>query len=171
LDGVGGGGRGAGIGESFGKSEIEDFDFVFGIDFDVRGLEISMDDAAFVSVFERVGDLEEDLFGFGGWDWALRDAIGEGLTRDQFHHEGALFDAVDGRDPRMVQLGEDFRFALEASEAVGIGGEGVGEEFDGHFAVELGVERAVDFAHASLANQSLDLIVPELLAWTWHEFE
>ena len=130
-----------------------------------------MDDAAFVRVFERVGDLEEDLFGFGGRDCVLRNAIGEGLTRNQFHHEGALFDAVNGRDPRMVELGEDFRFALKAGKAVGVGGEGVGEEFDGHFAVKLSVEGAVDFAHAALADQGLDLIVPELLAWTWHEFE
>src|SRR5215469_10486609 len=83
----------------------------------------------------------------------------------------ALFDAVNGRDPRMVELGEDFRFALEAGETVGIAGEGTGEEFDRHFAVELGIECAVDFAHAALANQTLDLIVPELLAWPWHELE
>jgi len=100
-----------------------------------------MDDAAFVSVFECVGDLEEDLFGLSGRDWALRHAIGEGRAFDQFHHEGALFDAVNRRDPGMVELGEDFRFALEAGQAVGVGGEGVGEEFDGHFAVELSVER------------------------------
>jgi hypothetical protein len=36
---------------------------------------------------------------------------------------------VNVRDVRVVQRGEDLRFALEAGEAIGIGGEGLGQDF------------------------------------------
>ena len=43
---------------------------------------------------------------------------------DEFHHEGlstvGLFQAVDGGDVGMVQRCEDFGFALEAGNPVGI---------------------------------------------------
>ena len=55
----------------------------------------------------------------------LRDAIGERRPLDQLHHERDarrrdLFEAVDLRDVRMVQRGEDFGFALEPRQPIGI---------------------------------------------------
>ena len=54
---------------------------------------------------------------------AARDALRQVVALDQFHHRAgatplaSLFEAVDGRDVRMVQRGEDFRFALETARA------------------------------------------------------
>ena len=55
---------------------------------------------------------------------AVRDAVGEVGALDQFHHERVdavrSLQAVDVRDVRMIERGEDFRFALEAREPFGI---------------------------------------------------
>ncbi len=46
---------------------------------------------------------------------------------DQFHDEGlhavGIFEAVDLRDVRMIERRQNLCFALEAGEAIGIGGE------------------------------------------------
>ena len=39
----------------------------------------------------------------------------------------------------MVKLGEELRFALEAREALGVGGERLGQDLDGDLALQLGV--------------------------------
>ena len=80
------------------------------------------------------------------------DALGERRAVDQFKHEGTLFDAVDRGDVGVVQRCQNLCFARETGEAIGIGGEGVGENFDGDIAVELGVSGAVDNAHTAFAE-------------------
>ena len=52
----------------------------------------------------------------------------EVLALDELHHERAharrrLLEPVDRRDVRVVELREELRFALEARQALGIGGE------------------------------------------------
>ena len=58
----------------------------------------------------------------------------------------------------MVELGEKLRLALEARQTLRVGGEGGGEDLDGHLAVELRVGGAVHLAHAALAQPSGDPI-------------
>ena len=58
-----------------------------------------------------------------------------------------------------LRRGEHLGFAGEAGEAVGVGGEGVGEDFDGDVAIELGVGGAVDGAHAAFAEFGGDAVV------------
>ena len=48
------------------ESEVEDLHDAVRRDHDVRGLQIAMDDAAFVRGFERGGDLSRDAEGFLG---------------------------------------------------------------------------------------------------------
>ena len=54
---------------------------------------------------------------------ASRDALGQRLALDQLEHEETLavglLEPVDGADMRMVERGEDLRFAPEPREAVG----------------------------------------------------
>ena len=57
-------GRGGVVGERFGEAEVEDFEAAVGGDFDVGGLEVAMDDAFFVGVFERVDELLDEGEGF-----------------------------------------------------------------------------------------------------------
>jgi hypothetical protein len=62
---------------------------------------------------------------------------GDRTKADQFHHQRALFLAVDGGDVRVVERGQDLCLALEARHAVRIVREGLGQDFDGHLAPEL----------------------------------
>ena len=80
----------------------------------------------------------------------MRDPVRECWPVDELEDERAnairFFEAVDGRDVRMIQRSEDVCFTFEAGEAVGIGGEGLGQNFDCDVAIELRVARAIDLA-------------------------
>jgi hypothetical protein len=52
----------------------------------------------------------------------------------------------------MVKRGQEFRFALKASHALGVVREFVGQNFDGYIAPELGVPRAINFTHPAGTN-------------------
>ena len=96
---------------------------------------------------------------------STREALREIVALDQFHHQradaSAFLQAVDVRDVRMVERGEDLRFALEAGQAIGIVGEGIGQDFQGDIAIELGVARAIDLAHAARTESGENLIRAE----------
>lgn len=49
----------------------------------------------------------------------------------------------------MIEGGEDFGFAAEASEAISVDGDGSGKNFEGDFAAEFAVAGAVHFAHSA----------------------
>ena len=86
-----------------------------------------MDDALLVRGFERLGNLLRDRQRLVDRNRSLRDAVGERRpstsSMTSAGHAVGLFEAVDGRDVRMVQRGEDLRFALEPCEALRVGGE------------------------------------------------
>src|SRR5215472_3000275 len=63
----------------------------------------------------------------------------------------------------MVEQREDLGFAGEAGDAVRVGGEGVGKNFDGDVTIELGVGRTPDFAHAALAEFGRDAVMGDAL--------
>ena len=65
------------------------------------------------------------------------------------------------RDVRVIQRGEHLRLALEAREAIGVGGERVGEDLQRDVATELRVARAIDLAHAAGADRGDDLVGAE----------
>ena len=65
---------------------------------------------------------------------------------------------MDLGDVRVIQRGERLGFAREADVAVRVMRERLGQDFDGHVAIELGVARAEDLAHAAFAKQRGDLV-------------
>ena len=73
----------------------------------VRGLQIAVDDALLVGGFQRLRDLLGDGERLVNGNSTLGDAVGEGRPLDQFQDEClrlvGLFQALDGRDVRMVQ--------------------------------------------------------------------
>ena len=75
-----------------------------------------------------------------------------------------LLEAVDVRDVRMVQGGEDFGFALESGQALGVGADGLGQDLDGDLALEVGVGGAIDLAHSAGAEGGDDFIRAEARA-------
>ncbi len=64
------------------------------------------------------------------WDRTLCDPVSEGRPLHQLQPQRpriVLFlDAVDGRNARMVQAGEDFGFPLKPGESIWIIGKGLG---------------------------------------------
>jgi hypothetical protein len=149
------GGMRGGLGD-LGEAEIEQLHAAFGRDLHVGGLQVAMDDAALVSVLEGLSDLAGVVECMG-----RRRGTRQGVAFHEFHDQRALFDAVDGGDSGMVEAGENLGFAGEARETVGVIGEEIGEDFDGDFAVQAGIDCAVDRAHATLAELAGDSIVSD----------
>src|SRR5438105_4809288 len=73
----------------------------------------------------------------------------------------SLADVVQRADVGMVELRDRARLAVEAGLHVGSGGEGGVEDFDGDDAVEAGIARSVDLAHAAGADAVEDLVRAE----------
>ena len=61
----------------------------------------------------------------------------------------------------MVQRGEDFRFALEARQPVGVSRQRRGQHLDGDLTLQLRVRRPIHLAHAAFADLGGDFIDAE----------
>ena len=87
-----------------------------------------MHDPALVRGAQRLGDLPGDRERLLDRQRTVRDSRGQGLALDQLEHERvralALFEAVDGRDVRMIQGRQELRFALEPGEVRRVGQPG-----------------------------------------------
>ena len=64
-------------------------------------------------------------------------------------------------DVRMVEGGQQLRFALEARNALRIAAERVGKDLDRDVAPELGVARPVDFAHPTHSERGENFVRSE----------
>ena len=129
-----------------------------------------MDDANLVRRLERLGNLARERQRLVNGNRTLRDALGEVFALDELHDNRArasgVLDAVDLRDVRMVEGGEDLSLALEAGDAVAaarLGCAGVSrqmgrQDLDGDVAIQLGVAGAIDLAHRAGAEGADDLV-------------
>ena len=61
----------------------------------------------------------------------------------------------------MIERGQRLRFACEPGEAIGIAGEGIGQNLQRHVPIELGVPRAIDLAHPACPDLGEDFIGAE----------
>ena len=141
----------------FREAEIENFDDAVRCDFDVRGLQVAMDDAALVRGVQGIGDLSRDRERVSERQRTLRDPFRQRLALDELEHEcGAAIDvleAINRADVGMIQRRQHARFALEAREALRIGREDVRQDFDRDVATELLIMGAIDLAHAANAEE------------------
>jgi hypothetical protein len=117
---------------------------------------------------QRPGGLADHRHGAGGVHRPLLGQHrGDVAAGHQAHVEEQpavdLAEAVDGHDVRLVQPGGQVRLAAEALAVARVGGEVLGEDLERDHAVVLGVERAIDLAHAAATQQGLDPIGAELL--------
>jgi hypothetical protein len=157
--------RGSGGIHGLGKPEVEDLDLPLDGRLDVLGLEVAMDDPLLVGLLQRLGDLARDGETFPPRQGSRLETIRQRRPLDQVHDERAhavrFFEAEDRRDVRMVELGEELRFALEAREAFRVLGERRRQHLDRHLPVEPGVGRAIDLAHPALAELGGDRVGAE----------
>ena len=90
----------------------------------------------------------------------LGDAIRERRPVDQFHHERwracGVLNAVNVRNGRMIERGEQVRLTLGPREPLRVVGECVGQDFERDVAPEFGVPRAIDLPHSAAAQQRDD---------------
>ena len=100
----------------------------------------------------------EDSRGFGQF-------LRERFALDELQHEPAnalaLFDAVDGRDVRVVQRGDHSRLALEARDPTRLGRKRERQNLDRDVATELGVVGPVHLAHSAAAKERLHFEGPD----------
>ena len=151
------------------QPEVQHLDSAVVAHLDVRRLEIAMDDALLVRRLERLGDLVGDWQRLVERNRATRDALRQIVALDQFHHERAvtppaLLQAVDCSDVRMVQRGEDFRFALEARKPLGVTSDRRRQDLDRDLALQLRVGRPIHLAHAAGADRGGDFVGTEACA-------
>lgn len=69
-----------------------------------------------------------------------------------------ILESVDGRDVRMVQRGEQVRFAAEPREPLHVAGKRVWQYFERDIAAEPRIVGPVDDPHAAGADFSADLV-------------
>ena len=117
------------------------------------------------AALQRLRDLSSNRQRVFEWHRAMRDTVGEGRPFDQLQDERQRvirrLNPVDGSDARVVQTGQDVRFPLEPGEAVGVSGEGVGQNLQRDIAAELRVCRAIDLPHPPFADEGGHIVMAE----------
>ena len=83
------------------------------------------------------------------------------LTHAQRPRVVLFLDAVDGRNARMIQTGEDLRLPLEARKPIRIGRKRFRQDLQRHLPVQFGIGGLADLAHAALADEGGDIVVAE----------
>jgi hypothetical protein len=119
-----------------------------------------MDDAGFVSGFERVRDLPRDRQRFVKWNGSAGNPIRQSRPLHQFHDESAraarFLDSMDRRDVRMIQRSQQLRFARESGKTVRIRHHRRRQDLERDVTLQSRVMRAIDLAHSPLSNEGID---------------
>ncbi len=123
---------------------------------DIGALDIPVDDALAVGLFEALRDLGGDVERLPDRERPFADPVPQGPAGAEGHGDESLplvfIDLVDGADVRMVETGGDLGFADEA-RPLGVGAEHPGpEELQGDGPLELRVLGLVNDAHPPLAQ-------------------
>jgi hypothetical protein len=112
-----------------------------------------VNDPLLVGGFQRLRDLPGDRQGLVEWNRTARDPLREIVPLDQLHDQCTdavgFFEAVDVRDVGMVERRQGLGFAGEPRHAIEIAGERLGQNLQGHVAIQLRVACAIHFAHSA----------------------
>ena len=74
------------------------------------------------------------------------------------------FEAVNGRDVRMIERGEHLRFAGESRDAIRVVRKAVGQDLERNVATELRIAGAIHCSHSAFAQFRSDAIRAQDLA-------
>ena len=152
--------------DPLGQAEVGDVGVAFGVDQDVRRLQIAVENAAHVGVVDRLGRLGQERRRGPGIGLERGELLGEVAPLDQLHAEIALAvvlaDLVDRDDPRVIEQGDGLGLVLEASQ-LGVVGQNSGlDHLERDGPVEADLPGLVDDAHAAAAQLFLNLVVAEV---------
>lgn len=143
-----------------GEAEVGELGLAVGVDEDVAGFDVAVDDAAAVGEVDGVADLMEDLDGATGGEEVFADEVEDIAAVDQFHDEDAVFlddgEFEDGGDVRVDEAGHGLGLGAEAVDGFAVAAGVWREDFDGDGAVEVALEACVDCAHATGGDEPLD---------------
>src|SRR5439155_5716346 len=160
-------------GGDFGDAEIGDLDHA-GVDDDVGGLDIAMDDAPIVRVVERGGGLPKEAEDARGLERLIQgENLLDGGAWDELHGDVGrvvLFSHVVDRDNAgMRQDARRPRFAKQAlalfPALFGVADFAQANSLDGDFPPDGRIERAVHDSHRAATEFTEDLISAELIHW------
>ena len=157
----------------FGKSKVQHLYRAVVSDVDVGRFEITMNDASLMSCFQCLCYLFGNGQRFIDSNRPLRDPVRQSRSLDQFQHQRpgvvGLLQTVDGCDARMVQAGENLRFALEAGKPIRVRGKRLGQDLQRDLPVELGIGGLPHFAHPTFTELGGDRVMTEEvdpISWT-----
>ena len=135
---------------------------VVALDEEVLGLQIAVDQRQRVRGHERVGDLSHDLQRAREGEQAAPHHARQRRPLEALHDEEeparVLAEVVDLDRVRVAQGGGHAGLALEAGAGLLLRADLRVQQLDRDGAVELGLERLVDGAHAALAEQRADAV-------------
>ena len=105
-------------GMQFRQTEIQDFGGAIGRNHQVVGLQIAMNDADFMCLGERVGNLCRDRDGLAKWYRPRGEQLTHRLAANQFHRDVVravyVSEFVNGDDVGMIQRARRTGFLLKS---------------------------------------------------------
>ena len=155
--------------ERLGQTEVKHLHLAITRDLDVRRLEIAVDDPTVVRRFQGFCNLRRRDERFVQGNRAAREPLLDRFAVNQLEDEHGhplagrvvLFDAVDCRNVRMVQRGEQTGLALEARQPIRIGQEQGRKYFAGDVSLQPKIAGAVDLTHPARPERSGDLVATD----------
>jgi hypothetical protein len=156
---------------------------VTGIDEDVRGLEVAVDDALGMGLGEHVGDLAHERDGLDGRQRPVgAQDVGQTAALDPLEDEVGIAVLLAGIEDRhhvgMTETASGARLVEQLGIACGIGMREV-QRLDRHLALQLRIPGEIDNALRSPSQFAADLEAPQFAAlhgtagrlfWFLHEF-
>ena len=135
-----------------GEAKVCEFGLAVGIDEDVAGFDVAVDDAAAVGEGDGVAYFREDFDGSAWGKLAVADELEDGAAFDEFHYEDAEAvgdgEVEDSRDIRVGEAGHGLGLGAEAFDGFAVAG-GIGREnLDGDRAIEVALKACVDGSHS-----------------------
>lgn len=160
---VEGGRVGPGAGSrQLGQSEIQDFYPAVFAHKDVVRFQIAVDDAVLVRCRQPLRHLDGYIQRPARWQSPTRQPRPQRFALQQFRnqigHAILCAHVINRQQVGVVQGAGGPRFLLEAPQAFAVGGKIRRQDFEGNFTFQAGIERAIDFAHASRPQEAENFI-------------
>lgn len=143
--------------ENPGDSEIGDLDLAVGIEQQILGLDVTVDDSTVVGILERLADRGHHGEGFLGRESVRLERLSQIDSLHEFHDEVEelfrLAEVMHRDDVGMTESGERLRLAGEAVGETGLGFAVGSKELERDDAVEQSLAGAIDDPHSTDTDQ------------------